>query len=111
MAQLSPADPVVILSYARTPMGAMQGALADVPATDLGAIAVKAAVERAGVAGEDIDRAYMGCVLPGGLGQAPASSNQGGPAAIGRSHHCQQGVRLGHADCYHGRRSPRQRQH
>ncbi|MEA1619487.1 acetyl-CoA C-acyltransferase [Erythrobacter sp. T5W1-R] len=72
MAQLSPADPVVILSYARTPMGAMQGALADVSATDLGAIAVKAAVERAGVAGEDIDRAYMGCVLPAGLGQAPA---------------------------------------
>ncbi|MFN4038556.1 MAG: thiolase family protein [Erythrobacter sp.] len=72
MAQLSPADPVVILSYARTPMGAMQGALADVAATDLGAIAVKAAVERAGVAGEDVDRAYMGCVLPAGLGQAPA---------------------------------------
>lgn len=72
MAQLSPADPIVILSYARTPMGAMQGALADVPATKLGAIAVKAAVERAGVAGEDIDRAYMGCVLPAGLGQAPA---------------------------------------
>ncbi len=72
MAQLSPADPVVILSYARTPMGAMQGALADVPATELGAIAVKAAVERAGVAGADIDRAYIGCVLPGGLGQAPA---------------------------------------
>ena len=72
MASLSPADPVVILSYARTPMGAMQGALADVPATQLGAIAVKAAVERAGVAGEDIDRAYMGCVLPAGLGQAPA---------------------------------------
>lgn len=72
MSQLSPADPIVILSYARTPMGAMQGALADVPATDLGAIAVKAAVERAGVAGEDIDRAYIGCVLPAGLGQAPA---------------------------------------
>ncbi|MFN3988866.1 MAG: thiolase family protein [Erythrobacter sp.] len=72
MAQLSPSDPVVILSYARTPMGAMQGALADVSATDLGAIAVKAAVERAGVAGADIDRAYMGCVLPAGLGQAPA---------------------------------------
>ncbi|MFL0671002.1 MAG: thiolase family protein [Erythrobacter sp.] len=72
MAQMSPADPVVILSYARTPMGAMQGALADVPATQLGAIAVKAAVERSGVAGADIDRAYMGCVLPGGLGQAPA---------------------------------------
>ena len=72
MTQLSPADPVVILSYARTPMGAMQGALAEVSATDLGAIAVKAAVERAGVAASDIDRAYMGCVLPAGLGQAPA---------------------------------------
>jgi acetyl-CoA C-acetyltransferase len=72
MTQLSPADPIVILSYARTPMGAMQGALSEVSATDLGAVAVKAAVERAGVAGEDIDRAYMGCVLPAGLGQAPA---------------------------------------
>src|SRR4029453_1680554 len=65
-------DPVVILSFARTPMGAMQGALADVSATDLGATAVKAAVQRAGVKGEDIDRIYMGCVLPPGLGQAPA---------------------------------------
>lgn len=72
MSQLSPSDPIVILSYARTPMGAMQGALAEVAATDLGAIAVKAAVERAGVSVEDIDRAYMGCVLPAGLGQAPA---------------------------------------
>ena len=65
-------DPVVILSYARTPMGAMQGALADVSATDLGATAVKAAVERAGVDANAIDRIYMGCVLPAGLGQAPA---------------------------------------
>ncbi|WP_271077726.1 thiolase family protein [Aurantiacibacter sp. MUD61] len=65
-------DPIVILSYARTPMGAMQGALADVAATDLGAHAVKAAVERAGVSGDDVDRIYMGCVLPAGLGQAPA---------------------------------------
>ena len=72
MATFNEADPVVILSYARTPMGAMQGALADVPATDLGATAVKAAMERAGVAGEDVDRVYMGCVLPAGLGQAPA---------------------------------------
>ncbi|MDP5103052.1 MAG: acetyl-CoA C-acyltransferase [Erythrobacter sp.] len=72
MTQFSAADPIVILSYARTPMGAMQGALAEVAATDLGAVAVKAAVERAGVAGEDIDRAYIGCVLPAGLGQAPA---------------------------------------
>jgi acetyl-CoA C-acetyltransferase len=65
-------DPVVILSYARTPMGSMQGALADASATDLGATAVKAAVERAGVSGDAIDRIYMGCVLPAGLGQAPA---------------------------------------
>ena len=65
-------DPTVILSYARTPMGAMQGALADASATDLGATAVKAAVERSGVDANDIDRIYMGCVLPAGLGQAPA---------------------------------------
>ena len=68
----NPSDPTVILSYARTPMGAMQGALAGVSATDLGATAVKAAVERAGIDGADIDRIYMGCVLPAGLGQAPA---------------------------------------
>ncbi|ALC11995.1 thiolase family protein [Sphingopyxis sp. 113P3] len=65
-------DPVVFLSYARTPMGSMQGALSDASATDLGATAVKAAVERAGVNGDDIERIYMGCVLPAGLGQAPA---------------------------------------
>jgi acetyl-CoA C-acetyltransferase len=53
-------------------MGGMQGALADVSATDLGATAVKAAVERAGVEGAMIERIYMGCVLPAGLGQAPA---------------------------------------
>jgi len=72
MATFNEADPIVILSYARTPMGGMQGALADASATDLGATAVKAAMERAGVAGEQIDRIYMGCVLPAGLGQAPA---------------------------------------
>jgi acetyl-CoA C-acetyltransferase len=69
---MSSTDPVVILSYARTPMGGMQGALAEVSATDLGAVAVKAAVERAGVDGTDIERIYMGCVLAAGLGQAPA---------------------------------------
>ncbi len=72
MAHFSASDPVVILSYARTPMGGMQGVLADVSATELGATVVKAAVERAGVNGEDIERIYMGCVLPAGLGQAPA---------------------------------------
>ncbi|WP_336986378.1 thiolase family protein [Altererythrobacter aquiaggeris] len=72
MTAFSAADPIVILSYARTPMGSMQGALADASATDLGAAAVKAAVERAGIDGGDADRIYMGCVLPAGLGQAPA---------------------------------------
>ncbi|MBT2133877.1 acetyl-CoA C-acyltransferase [Croceibacterium sp. LX-88] len=72
MPSFNDSDPIVILSYARTPMGGMQGVLADVQATELGATAVKAAVERAGVSGEDIDRIYMGCVLPAGLGQAPA---------------------------------------
>ena len=72
MPQFNAADPIVVLSYARTPMGGMQGALAEVSATDLGATAVKAAVERAGVRPEDIERIYMGCVLPAGLGQAPA---------------------------------------
>jgi acetyl-CoA C-acetyltransferase len=66
------ADPVVIVSYARTPMGGFQGALAGVKATDLGATAVKAAVDRSGVSPDAIDRIYMGCVLPAGLGQAPA---------------------------------------
>ena len=72
MAQLSAHDPIVILSAARTPMGGMQGALADVSATDLGATAIRAAVARAGIDGADIERVYMGCVLPAGLGQAPA---------------------------------------
>jgi len=65
-------DPIVIASYARTPMGGMQGALASIPATKLGSIAIAAAVERAGVAPDAIDQVIMGCVLPGALGQAPA---------------------------------------
>jgi acetyl-CoA C-acetyltransferase len=65
-------DPIVILSYARTPMGAFQGQLAPASATELGAAAVASAVERAGVSGEEIDKIFMGCVLPAGLGQAPA---------------------------------------
>ncbi|MEN3748754.1 acetyl-CoA C-acyltransferase [Sphingomonas sp. HF-S3] len=65
-------DPVVILSYARTPMGSFQGSLSGATATELGATAVRAAVERAGVDPQDVERCYMGCVLPAGLGQAPA---------------------------------------
>jgi len=65
-------DPIVILSYARTPMGSMQGSLAALSASELGAAAVKAAVERAGVDAAAIERIYMGNVLSAGVGQAPA---------------------------------------
>lgn len=65
-------DPVVIASYARTPIGSFQGSLARFKATELGAAAVKAAVERAVVATENVDQVVMGCVLPAALGQAPA---------------------------------------
>jgi acetyl-CoA C-acetyltransferase len=65
-------DPIVICAHARTPMGGFQGALGSVSATALGAAAVKAAVERAGVSPDAIDQIIMGCVLPAGLGQAPA---------------------------------------
>ena len=67
-----PADPIVIVNYARTPMGGFQGALAGASATELGAAAVKSAVERSGIAPESIEQILMGCVLPAGLGQAPA---------------------------------------
>jgi acetyl-CoA C-acetyltransferase len=67
-----PADPIVIVDYARTPMGGFQGALSGASATELGGVAVKAAVERARVAPEAIEQILMGCVLPAGLGQAPA---------------------------------------
>lgn len=69
---MSAVDPVVIVSYARTPMGSFQGCLTDATATQLGAAAVGGAVERAGLSGEAVERIYMGCVLPAGLGQAPA---------------------------------------
>jgi len=65
-------DPIVIVGAARTPMGAMQGDFAALSASDLGAVAIKAAVERAGVRPEDVREAIMGNVLPAGQGQAPA---------------------------------------
>jgi acetyl-CoA C-acetyltransferase len=66
------ADDIIISAYARTPMGGFQGAMSGVSAVELGAVAVKAAVERSGVDPQAINRIYMGCVLPAGLGQAPA---------------------------------------
>ncbi|WP_293680464.1 acetyl-CoA C-acyltransferase [uncultured Phenylobacterium sp.] len=65
-------DPVVIASYARTPMGGFQGSLSGAKATELGAAAVRAAVERSGADPAAVEQIVMGCVLPAGLGQAPA---------------------------------------
>lgn len=63
---------VVIVSAARTPIGSFQGSLSDFTAPKLGALAIKAAIERAGIAPDDVDEVIMGCVLTGGMGQAPA---------------------------------------
>jgi acetyl-CoA C-acetyltransferase len=65
-------DPIVIVSAARTPMGAFQGELKDFSAPQLGAAAIRAAVERAGIKPEQVQEVIMGCVLPAGQGQAPA---------------------------------------
>ncbi|AWI58947.1 acetyl-CoA C-acyltransferase [Sinorhizobium fredii] len=67
---MSNSDPVVIVSAARTPMGAFQGGLKDLTAPELGAIALKAALDRAGL--DAVDEVLMGNVLPAGLGQNPA---------------------------------------
>ncbi len=64
-------DPIVIVSAARTPMGAFQGAFGGLTAPQLGAAAIKAAVERAGIDANLVNEVLMGCVLPAGLGQAP----------------------------------------
>jgi len=63
---------VVIVSAVRTPVGKFQGALSELSAVELGALAVKAAVERAGIDAASVDECIMGCVLPAGLGQNPA---------------------------------------
>lgn len=65
-------DPIVIAGMARTPVGNFLGAFASTPSTVLGSTAIKAALERGGVKADDVDEVLMGCVLPAGLGQAPA---------------------------------------
>lgn len=65
-------DPIVILSYARTPMGGFQGVFAPIKATDLGAAAIRGVMERANIGTDAVDQIFMGCVLPAALGQAPA---------------------------------------
>src|SRR5687767_1370042 len=81
-----PNDPIVIVSAARTPMGAFQGELKSFAAPELGSAAIRAAVERAQLRPEDVHEVIMGCVLPAGLGQAPArqaSLGAGLPLATG----------------------------
>lgn len=65
-------DSVVIISGARTPMGGLQGSLSQLTAVELGTTAIKAAIERSGLAASDIEEVIMGCVLPAGLKQGPA---------------------------------------
>lgn len=65
-------ETIVIASAARTPMGGFQGSLNDVSAPELGSVAIKAALEKAGVAADQVDELLFGCVLPAGVGQAPA---------------------------------------
>jgi len=79
-------DPIVIVGAARTPMGGFQGDFSSLAASDLGAVAIKAAVERAGLKPEDVQEAIMGNVLPAGQGQAPARQaalKAGLPLAVG----------------------------
>lgn len=77
---------IVIVSGARTPMGGFQGSLSSVPAVELGALAIREAVARAGIQPADVQEVIMGCVLPAGLKQGPArqaSLGAGLPAATG----------------------------
>lgn len=79
-------DPIVIVGMARTPIGSMQGQFNGVPTTELGAAAIKAAVERSGVAPENIGSVDMGCCLTAGLRQAPARQaalGAGLPTSVG----------------------------
>ena len=77
---------IVIVSGARTPMGGLQGSLSSVPAVELGAIAIREAVARAGIQPGDVEEVIMGCVLPAGLKQGPARQaalGAGLPSAAG----------------------------
>ncbi len=78
-------DPIVIVSVARTPMGGFQGDFTSLSAPQLGGVAIKAAVERAGVDADKVQEVVLGCVLPAGLGQAPARQaaiNAGLPLSV-----------------------------
>ncbi|MCF6196916.1 MAG: acetyl-CoA C-acyltransferase, partial [Emcibacter sp.] len=72
MAHTPATDPIVIVGMSRTPMGGFQGDFTPLSAADLGAVAIKGALDNSGLSADDIDEAIIGCVLPAGQGQAPA---------------------------------------
>ena len=83
---MATSDPIVIVGSARTPIGAFLGDFKDLTAPELGAAAIRASVERAGIPSDSVDEVLMGCVLPAGQGQAPARQaalGAGLPAATG----------------------------
>ena len=75
-------DPIVIVGGARTPMGSLQGAFQKVSSPELGAIAIKGALARAGLSPDSVEEVIMGCVLSAGCGQVPARQ----ASQIGRAH-------------------------
>jgi len=80
-------DPIVITGAKRTPQGSFQGSLASLTAPQLGATAIKACLEQSGVNAADIEEVIMGCVLPAGIGQAPARQAAFG-AGLPKSSNC-----------------------
>ncbi len=83
---MTPSDPIAIVGAKRTAMGSFQGELSPVKAPELGAAAIRGAVEDAGIDAQDVNEVVMGCVLPAGMGQAPArqaSLGAGVPLATG----------------------------
>ena len=91
---MTASDPIVIVGAARTPMGGFQGELAGLAAPALGAAAIKAAVERSGLSPDQVEEVFMGCVLPAGVGQAPARQARScrNPTAILGSASCGRGA-------------------
>ena len=90
-------DPVVVVGAARTPMGAFQGELKDLSAPELGASAIRAALQRAGIGGDVRKSSWAACCRRAGpgAGAAGVARRRACPARC-RLHHRQQGVRLGH---------------
>ena len=105
-------ESIVIVGAKRTPIGSMQGKFNSVSASQLGSVAIKGALEQAGVKGTEVDDLIFGCVLSAGQGQAPGAPGRArrGPGQVHARHHHQQDVRLGDEGRDDGRRRARVRQ-